>query len=211
MDGLLLDTERLCLKAFKTALAEVDYPEMDQADGIFAQMVGLRARDSDAAFRAATAGKLDVPAFNTVWDQHLSVEIAKGVPVKAGALELFAQLCDQGIPIAVATSTRTDKAEHHLEDAGLLKFVHSVTGGDRVENGKPAPDIYIAAAMSLGVEAKTCAAFEDSNVGIRAAVASGAVAVQVPDILQPDEATKALGHVIADDLLSGARQIDLIN
>lgn len=210
MDGLLLDTERLCLITFKTALDEVNYPEMDQADAIFAQMVGLRARDSDAAFRAATAGRLDVAAFNRVWDQHLSDEMAKGVPVKFGALDLFARLSDQGTPIAVATSTPTDRAQHHLEEAGLLAFVHTVVGGDKVENGKPAPDIYLAAAQAIGPRADRCAAFEDSNVGIRAAVASGATAVQVPDILQPDASTKALGHVIANDLMSGARHIGLI-
>jgi len=71
--------------------------------------------------------------------------------------------------------------------------------------------LYHRAADSLGVEAHLCCAFEDSDPGTRAAVASGARVVQVPDLVQPSDAVRALGHVIAPDVLSGALRIGLLD
>ena len=76
--------------------------------------------------------------------------------------------------------------------------------------GKPNPEGYIAMAGKLGHLPAECAAFEDSNTGIRAAIASGAMAVQVPDLVEPTSEVRALGHIIANDLLSGAKQVGLI-
>jgi beta-phosphoglucomutase-like phosphatase (HAD superfamily) len=110
----------------------------------------------------------------------------------------------------VATSTQTEKAQGHLQKSGLLDFFHSVTGGDQVVNAKPAPDIYIKAAKTLGLSAVDCVAFEDSDPGTRAAVASGAVVVQVPDLLVPSDEVRALNHFIAPSILNGATRIGLI-
>ncbi len=79
-----------------------------------------------------------------------------------------------------------------------------------MRNGKPAPDIYLKAAEALGVVAADCVAFEDSDPGTRAAMASGAVVVQVPDVTPPSAGLRGAGHVIADDLLIGARRVGLI-
>ena len=65
-------------------------------------------------------------------------------------------------------------------------------------------------ATILGHAPQDCAAFEDSNTGIRAAVASGALAVQVPDLVPPTPDVMTLGHHIAKDLLAGAKQVHLI-
>ena len=62
----------------------------------------------------------------------------------------------------------------------------------------------------LGQRPQDCAAFEDSNTGIRAAIASGARAVQIPDLVPPTDEIRAFGHHIANDLLSGAKQAGLI-
>jgi len=83
-------------------------------------------------------------------------------------------------------------------------------GGEQVENGKPDPEIYLKAAALAGYEPGDCAAFEDSDPGTLAAVRSGALTVQVPDLRPPSAQTLALGHVVADDLYAGALRIGLI-
>ena len=51
--------------------------------------------------------------------------------------------------------------------------------------GKPNPDIYLAAAASLGLPPSECLALEDSFAGVRAAAAAGMPVVMVPDLAQP--------------------------
>ena len=65
---------------------------------------------------------------------------------------------------------------------------------------KPAPDVYLLAASKLGIEPGRCLVLEDSPTGVRAALAAGMTPVQVPDMLEPDAAARALGHRIVGSL-----------
>ena len=56
-----------------------------------------------------------------------------------------------------------------------------------IENGKPAPDIYLEAAKQLGLSPEECAAFEDSPNGLKSAYAAGCKAIMIPDLSQPDK------------------------
>ncbi len=207
MDGLLLDSERACVVAFDDTVAAFALPPMPE---VALACIGLRTAGVKATIKAALAGRAEHEVFYVEWGQRISAAFAKGIPVKAGALGLLKALQAQGTLCAVATSTRTDHAEENLQKAGLRGYFQAVIGGDQVRHGKPAPDIYLKAAEALGVRAMDCVAFEDSDPGTRAAIASGATVVQVPDVKPPSAALRAMGHLIADDLLSGARQLGLI-
>ena len=89
-------------------------------------------------------------------------------------------------------------------------YKRQVLGGEQVEHGKPDPEIYCKAAALVGHDPHKCAAFEDSDAGTLAAVRSGALTVQVPDLRPPSPQTVALGHVVAKDLYAGALRIGLI-
>ncbi len=207
MDGLLLDSERLVVKCFRQATVDFDLPDID--DVVF-RLIGLRQDAGEVILRKALDGRVDYRTFYNGWYAHIHNRMAQGIPLKDGVHVLLKLLQDQGIPCAVATSTQTDKAREHLEIAGILPYFQTVTGGEQVQHGKPAPDIYHAAAASLGVQSSNCAAFEDSDPGTNAAFASGARTVQVPDINAPAPEMHKLGHTIAPDILQGARMIGLI-
>jgi beta-phosphoglucomutase-like phosphatase (HAD superfamily) len=87
--------------------------------------------------------------------------------------------------MAVATSTDTSRAEQKLAEAGLRRHLHAVVGGDQIERSKPEPDIYLRAACLLGAQPSVCLALEDSENGVRAAVAAGMTVVQIPDLIAP--------------------------
>ncbi len=207
MDGLLLDSERACVAAFNDTVRAFALPPMPE---VALACIGLRSDGVKAAIAAALKGRADPEVFYTAWGQKISKVFAKGIPVKAGALELLEALRSQGTPCAVATSTSTAHAEAHLQNVGLRGYFQAVIGGDQVANGKPAPDIYLSAAKALGVQAVDCAAFEDSDPGTLAAIASGATVVQVPDVKPPGAALRAREHVIAPTLMEGAHRIGLI-
>ncbi len=207
MDGLLLDTERLALAGFETAAKQLGVPDISNMGRGF---IGLRADAVEIRLRQALDGRVTFDAFNACWDAYFHTSLEKGIPVKRGVIELLKQLARYDLPCAVATSTQTARAKEHLETSGIAHYFQSVTGGDQVTLGKPNPEIYHAAAASIGLTASDCAVFEDSDPGTNAAVASGAVTVQVPDINAPASEMHTLGHTIAPSILQGARMIELI-
>ncbi len=207
MDGLLLDTERLHQQAYGMALADLALPPDPQ---LFMDLIGLNETSGDSVLRNRLPRYLEMRHFKSVWSGHFAAMIAQHVPLKAGVLQLLDALQQQQIPIAVATSTKRVAAEAMLHKAAILHRFALLVCGDEVLHGKPAPDIYLAAAAALGQPPADCAAFEDSSNGVRAAVAAGLVTVQIPDIVAPPADIVALGHRIAPDILTGARQIGCI-
>ena len=67
-----------------------------------------------------------------------------------------------------------------------------------IPNGKPAPDIYLAAANALHLQPETCFALEDSPNGILAAFYAGCRPIMIPDLTQPDEMLKPFLSHVAD-------------
>lgn len=207
MDGLLLDTERLTTLCYQRAADEVGLVDFEP---VLLSLIGMRRKESEGVLRAKIGNHATYEVFLEKSNAYSAATKIEDIPIKASAVDLLKRLNARGLPCAVATSTQTEKALHHLEASGLIGFFETVTGGDQVVFPKPAPDIYLQAAKSLGLSATDCAAFEDSDPGTRAAIASGARVVQVPDILQPSAEVRALGHVIASTLLIGATEIGLV-
>ena len=126
-------------------------------------------------------------------------------PLKSGASELLASLARAGIPCAVASSSAREEIESRLGRVGVLPFFRAIAGGDEVTRGKPDPAVYRLAAERLGASAERCLAFEDSENGIRAAVAAGMAVIAVPDLKAPPDEIAALSlHVLGqlDDALA---------
>ncbi len=181
MDGLLIDSERIAQEVTREASLHLG---LALPEPVAMRMIGL-GRDALERMLAAELGR-DFPfePFQTEWETRYHQRLAKGVPIKAGAVQALAALAAAGLPCAVATSTHTDFARYKLKQAGLLTQIAVVVGRDAVQHGKPAPDLYVHAAKQLSVPANLCWAFEDSLPGLTAAVASGARTHWVPDLAQ---------------------------
>jgi beta-phosphoglucomutase-like phosphatase (HAD superfamily) len=101
--------------------------------------------------------------------------LREGIAAVAGAVE-FVESLPPDLPRAVASSSSTQWIGGHLEHLGLVEAFgsHIYSGREHVERGKPQPDIYLHAAMEIGVPIADCAILEDSVVGATGALASGA-------------------------------------
>lgn len=208
MDGLLLDTERVCFEGFTQTRRHFELPDSPE---VFLSCVGLRADASNQIVQDSLGNHIDLDAFNVEWSKHITKQLKHEVPVKQGALQLIQILAAKGYPLGVATSTRTQQAREHLKSTGILPHLTCVIGGDLVENGKPHPEVYHRAAERLGTVAEDCVAFEDSETGTRAAVASRAKTVQIPDLIAPSASFANHGQLIGLTLLEGAMQVGLIS
>lgn len=115
----------------------------------------------------------------------------EGFVVKPGARALLVQLQASGVPCAVASSTRREEVERRLSLSDPSSQFQALVGGDEVEHGKPAPDIFLLAATCLAIPPQQCLVFEDIEYGARGAIAAGMHVVIVPDLKQPSVEAQA--------------------
>ena len=102
--------------------------------------------------------------------------------------------------MAVGTSMTRKEALHHLNRCEVEHFFRSVAARDDVARGKPHPDVHLKAMSALGFEARDCLILEDSFNGVRAAHATGAMVIMVPDVVAPTPEIAALCIAVAIDL-----------
>jgi HAD superfamily hydrolase (TIGR01509 family) len=198
MDGLMLDTERIALRVLAETALSLGYPWQEE---IGLAMVGLNSRDSDAIVERHLGPHYPPgPLRDAFGRRYMTTIESEPVPIKPGLLELLDWLEEGGIPCAVATSTRRERALLKLDRAGVGKRFAMIVGGDEVARGKPAPDIYVAAASGLGMAPQHCLALEDSAPGVRSALAAGMAVIMVPDVIPPSSDIVSLGHPIVTTL-----------
>jgi len=104
--------------------------------------------------------------------------LAEGLEAVAGAVA-FVESLPPHFPRAVASSSTPEWIERHLDHLGIRRHFGDLvfSGARHVARGKPAPDIYHHAAQAMGVPIGRIAIVEDSPVGVRGAVASGATVI----------------------------------
>lgn len=208
MDGLLLDTERMFLKAFLTLTDDLGIVT-EEATAFFGGLVGTSSKVTTARLHEFLPPQTDVAAFDKRWRILHQKNVEHGVPTKPYARDVLQAIREAAVPMAVVTSTHGPAAQHHLEKAGLLSFFDTVCTGNEVTANKPDPEPYLEGARRLGVDPAGCVAFEDSDLGTTAAVRSGCLTVQIPDLRPPNTPLPDLGQIVARDLRHGAVQIGL--
>lgn len=206
MDGVLFDTEKLCMDSWIAVAGEQGIPDMEK---FFPSCIGRNLTDTKALFRDFYGDVYDYEKFRkqaSVWF-HNYIE-QKGLPVKKGVRELLDFLQRRGYDIGLASSTSRPSVEEHLEWAGIREYFQSLTTGDMVEHSKPCPDIYLMACKSVGVDPARAIAIEDSPNGIRAAYSAGMIPVMVPDLIAPDQEMRKKSVLICRDLVEVMRFLD---
>lgn len=132
-------------------------------------------------------------------DRLLSTE-----PVAVGLVELLEAAERLGTAVAIASSSPSDWVLRHLDERGIRdRFPVIVCAGDGLA-GKPAPDVYLAAAAELGLDPGACLAVEDSPNGLAAAVRAG-----VPCIAVRTPLTRGLRFDLALQVVDDLREVDL--
>lgn len=200
MDGLLIDTEFYVLQAF-TNLCEQMGIHADMA--VLHKCIGSNRQATDHILETELRGAGDIRTFRLKWEaEYRALTAAKSSLLKNGALELLLYLKEMAQPIGLATSTGTEHALSRLEKENIRHLFDEITGGDQVTRSKPEPDIYLLAAEKFNVAPQSCLALEDSENGVRAALAAEMQVIQIPDIVQPNASFRSLGHTILPSLVA---------
>jgi HAD superfamily hydrolase (TIGR01509 family) len=205
MDGLMLDTERIAQLAWQRAARDHGY---DFPDTVFRGVVGLKLPDVEAYIRRNLGDDFPfLPVYHSKQARVAQYVAENGLPLKPGLLELLDAIDARRLKKAVASSSPRRTIDQNLERLGLAGRFDALVGGDQIERGKPAPDIFLAAARHLEISPQACLVLEDSNAGVQAAHAAGMYTVMIPDMVPPAPAARALAHHI---LLSLKDVIDLL-
>lgn len=199
MDGVLFDTERLCMDSWVAVALRFGITDMEE---VFPMCIGRNMTDTREIIVEHYGENFAYDEFRREASAWFWREIEKnGLPVKKGVYELLEWLKQSGFQIGLASSSNRSSVMKHLEQAGISDYFQDVTGGDQILHSKPEPDIYLMACEKLGVNPEESYAIEDSYNGIRSAYRAGMKPVMVPDMLPPTEEMRQQCCVICEDLL----------
>lgn len=177
LDGVLMDTELLAFTAWQQKLSSMG---LILGEDDYRAMYGLDAHQTVRYVQAKTGLKSD---FQALLEEHekMMLSILEGdIEPLPGALDLLLDLSNRGYLLAVASNSSSAYVSRALKGLQLDRFFRVVIGRDQVQAGKPAADIYLAAAASLLVVPSQCLAVEDSAVGVKAAFAAGMRCLSIP-------------------------------
>jgi HAD superfamily hydrolase (TIGR01509 family) len=175
-DGVLVDSEPLTNGVLRDMLEELGWTlTREECMRLF---VGKAVKDERATIEARTGRPLTdawLAQFRERRNQRLEAQLA---PIP-GAPEAVAQVhgAVRG-RIACASGADRYKVELQLAKCGLMRYFEGrIFSGHETPRSKPAPDVYLAAAASLGVDPARCLVVEDTVTGVTAGVAAGATVV----------------------------------
>lgn len=198
MDGLMLDTEQLYFHAYTEVCTAYG---VEAQRSIFLQMVGADSTTErtfyDAVYPQLGKGQF-YGALKTCCNELID---AGSYEVKPGLFELFTAIERLGIPKAVVTSNHESAALKMLERCGILSHLNGGVYREMVVHSKPAPDAYLLCCSLFSVAPKDALVLEDSEIGLRAALAAGIPVVAIPDLVHPSKETLSQCLAQYDSLL----------
>lgn len=201
-DGLLLNTEPIHAQVNQTIAAR--YGRTLDAS-VRMKVMGRKAQDSAQIMIEMLALPLTVQEYLEQKDALIYDLYPSACPMP-GAMELTQHFYQAGIPQAIASSSSqrpfAAKTTRYQE---WIQLFHCIVLGDdpEIQQGKPAPDIFLTAAKRLGARPEQCLVFEDSLAGVIAAKQAGMTVVAVPDPIMD----KSLFQE-ADEILNSLDEFD---
>ncbi len=194
LDGVLWDGEPVHHQSLNVVLAQYGHRLTDDDYG---QIIGLSVPATWDWLRDHF--QLSEPRrFWHAYNEAFLGALERPLQPLPGVRPLLTELRRRGVPSAVASSSLRAWVDGTLRGLALQDAFDAVVSASEVANGKPAPDLFIAAAQRLGVPANHCLAVEDTAPGIAAAKAAGMFALQLR------AASTALPPLAEADLVLGS-------
>lgn len=201
MDGVLIDSEPVHLSAYQKFFQEygVAYTEADNSEFLGQKDIEI-ADHLIARYNLPLTREQFVARKEEVFQ---SLIVANPV-ARDGLIETLKAAQHLKLKLAVASSATLGSIELIVNVLDISKYFHSLTSGDEVQNGKPAPDVYLLAAERLGVPPQNCLVIEDTDAGVQAAKSASMRCIAIPC-----DATRHQEHRLADAKLESLLDLKL--
>jgi HAD superfamily hydrolase (TIGR01509 family) len=171
-DGVLVDSESITNGVLHTMLVELGWSLTPEE--CIARFVGKMLRDEADVIEEHTGFRIDDEWMNE-FRRRRNSELEASLQAIPGVVDAVHRIAET-YPgrIACASGADRPKIELQLRKIGLLEaFSGRIFSGMEQPQSKPAPDVYLAAAKSLGVDPAEAVVIEDSPTGVIAGVAAG--------------------------------------
>jgi len=175
-DGVLVDTEGLYFQACRETLERLGIGMSE------ARFIELFLKASEGLNRIAAEHGIDEQALETarIWRNARYTELLRaGVPVIEGAQQVLSQLHGT-VGMGIVTSSRREHFEIIHAATGLLDCIDFTLVREDYQQSKPDPEPYLTAMQQNGLSADECIVIEDSDRGLRAALAAGLRCIVIP-------------------------------
>jgi len=182
MDGTLIDSTATVDVVWGDFAAQAGFDR----DEVLARVHGVPAR---ATLRHFLGEDADVEPWFRRIEEWENERFDADVEIPGAVAAVHALPADRW---AVVTSAVREAALRRMRRLGFPE-VRTLIAAEDVEHGKPAPEPYRRGADALGYDVEDCVVFEDSDAGVRSALAAGATVVVVGTLATP--ATEGLLRV----------------
>jgi len=171
MDGVLIDSEPFHLVVNEKIFANL---KINLSEDEYQSFIGTTHKDMWSTIKEKYRLPQSVPELagmqisgNINYIKNKEIEAIKGV------VNLLSEIACENIKIGIASSSPTEVIELVTNKLGISNYFSEIVGGEDLERGKPAPDIFLEAAKLLNVAPEHCVVIEDSENGVKAAKAAG--------------------------------------
>lgn len=204
MDGTLLDTERLYRETWEELA--VEYGQIHDPD--FPHAIAGTSGEHMRRIVRSYYPQVDAEQFITDCLERVRQKVKISVDKKKGMDELLNYLKQNDVKMAVASSNSISQIRENMTAVGAMDYFSVLMGGNEIENGKPAPDIFLLAAERLGLPPTDCYVFEDGINGVRAGVAAGCKTVMIPDGNEANDEMYEICAGVYEDLIQVKEAIE---
>ena len=167
-DGVLVDSEAISAKIFQEMAVELGV-DLDYETALD-RFAGTSMKENKQFVESHITGALPAD-FEQEFRERTYKAYRTDLRAVPGIHELIEKL---QVPFCVASSGPVEKIRLNLGLVGLLEqFEGKIFSCYDIGSWKPEPEIYVHAAREMGFEPEECAVIEDSDSGVRAAVAGG--------------------------------------
>ena len=210
LDGVITDTAELHYAAWRALALDLGIA-FDETHN--EQLKGLSRMDSLERILAMSPKQFGVQEKLQMAERknaHYLALVEKMTPADLlpGALEALHAAKATGSGVALASASKN--AMLVLDQLGIAQAFDHVVDSNHIQNSKPHPEVFLAAAKALAVAPQDCVGIEDAVAGVQAIRAAGMFAVGVGNarvLSQADQVIADLRHFIPSNYMRGARRL----
>ena len=201
VDGVLIDSGEQHRRAWEQLAREEGLPYSDAA---FWATFGMRNADIFPRMFGVSGPPERIVALGDRKEAIYRALLAENAVALPGAKELLAALHAAGYRQALGSSAPPANLEAIIGLLGIASFLNAIVSGEQVAHGKPAPDIFRAAAERLQIPPAQCLVIEDAPAGVAAAHAGGMRCLAVRRAGQPDAPGLDAADALVDSLMDAS-------